>query len=99
MVRHRQLPRWTAPQTLNLQTLLPPPLQASAEKQKAALDTIASRLESLWGILSQCISRIEDSLGQQTPQQEQAHLLPPEAAQVRRLSPTLRHEPIWVLKV
>ncbi len=33
--------------------------------------------------LSQCISKIEEGLGQQAGHQEQAHLLPPEAAQVR----------------
>lgn len=57
-------------------------VQGLSAKQKAALDSCASRLEGLWSILSQCIARIEDSLDQQTPQQEQAHLLPPEAAQV-----------------
>ena len=58
-------------------------MQALTEKQKAALDSCAARLEPLWVTLSQCISRIEEGLGQQTPHQEQAHLLPPEAAQVR----------------
>lgn len=57
-------------------------MEAPSEEQKAALRAAAEQLQSLWEILSQCISRVEESLGEQSPQQEQAHLLPPEAAQV-----------------
>lgn len=61
----------------------PPP--NLSEGQKAALRDCAEQLQPLWEILSRCISKVEDSLGEQSPQQEQAHLLPPEAAQVASL--------------
>ena len=57
-------------------------MEIPSEEQKAALKATAEQLQSLWEILSQCISKVEESLGEQSPQQEQAHLLPPEAAQV-----------------
>ena len=53
-----------------------------SEGQKAALKACADQLQPLWQILSDCISKVEESLGEQSSQQEQAHLLPPEAAQV-----------------
>ena len=56
--------------------------ESPSEEQKAALKAVTEQLQSLWEILSQCISKVEESLGEQSPQQELAHLLPPEAAQV-----------------
>lgn len=61
----------------------PTPQVNPSEEQKAALRACAEQLQPLWEILSQCISKIEAGLGEQSTQQEQAHLLPPEAAQVR----------------
>ena len=58
------------------------PLNLS-EGQKAALRECADLLQPLWEILSRCISKVEAGLGEQSPQQELAHLLPPEAAQVK----------------
>lgn len=58
-------------------------LQTGSAAAKAVLDGCAARLEGLWGILSQCIARIEEGLGSGAPQQTQ--LLPPEAAQARSL--------------
>lgn len=55
-----------------------------SDSQRAALQQLAEQLQPLWEVLSQCISKVEDGLNQQSPQQEQAHLLPPEAAQVRQ---------------